>query len=313
MKHKFGMAVFLLLSLLISGSLLAQDNTTKVNDLKRNPKPNEIVTIKGTVSQRNEDPAVSTRFYLLKDYWGGIIKVRTASAYPEVGEHYKVTGIVDVDHRYNEVFITEQSRVPLKTPHPPPKKDWIVWVLVIVAVVLVLAIVGGLVIYFQGEQIRALKKAPVTPVKGQTVSFQKPSGKTIEWQTGQDKPKPPSKETIVVYPGRFLVEGDPSVNEIRVYHEETIIGRPEPPDRDDVPKLRFIAFHDGTISRWQPEENKYGHAKLFFKNETYSIMNLSTTNPVTVNGEKLGGDEVRTLKPGDKIGLARINLTYQAD
>ncbi len=313
MRCRMGTALVIFLGLLIPVSLSAQNEITKVKNIRQNPKVNEIVTIKGTVSQLNEDPAISTRFYYFKDDWGGIIKVRTAMAYPQVGERYTVTGIVDIDPRNNEVFLTEQSRMSLKEPPPAPQKDWIIWVLVIVAVVLVLAIVGGLIIYFQGEKIRSLEKAPVTSVKGQTVSFQRPSGKTIEWQTGQEKPKPPSKETIVVYPGRFLVEGDPSVNEIRVYHEETVIGRPEPPERNDIPKLRFIAFHDGTISRWQPEENKHGHAKLFFKDNAYSIMNLSTTNPVTVNGEKLGGDEVRTLKPGDKVQLARITLTYQAD
>lgn len=105
--------------LLIPLAVEAQNaKTPKVSEIRANYQAfqNERVTIEGFVTQWVEDRAKTTGFYLLKDDWGGIIRVRTSKGSPAVGQRYRIDGAVGWDPLVTEPYVAEEVRDELNPP-----------------------------------------------------------------------------------------------------------------------------------------------------------------------------------------------------
>jgi len=111
MSRRITAAVILLLAAVSASAQLKP----KVREIQRSPRTylNELVEIDGFATQFLEDEATSTKFFFLKDDWGGLIRVRTSREFPEVGRRYKVTGVVGQDPRYRDLYIAEETRTSL--------------------------------------------------------------------------------------------------------------------------------------------------------------------------------------------------------
>ena len=121
---------------------------TKVSDIRNNPRgyANEVVTLEGFATQWVEGKVSTTRFYFLKDGWGGVIKVRTSKAQPEVGERYRVTGPIGIDPtNHNDLNVNEETRADVRHESP--------FISISKVVVLVSANVGGATIEVDGSAV----------------------------------------------------------------------------------------------------------------------------------------------------------------
>lgn len=70
----------------------------------------QLVEVEGLVSQYVPSTSTTTSYYLLKSYFGGLIRVNTSEPAPEINKKYRVTGIVYIDPTDNTPFISEKSK-----------------------------------------------------------------------------------------------------------------------------------------------------------------------------------------------------------
>jgi hypothetical protein len=93
----------------------AEQPTNRVQDIQNSPGEfeDEVVEIRGFVTEYKEDDVETTRFYYLKDRYGDIIMVRTTGGLPTVGERYRVSGPVSIDPEMNRPYVSEESRAQL--------------------------------------------------------------------------------------------------------------------------------------------------------------------------------------------------------
>ncbi|WP_251954792.1 FHA domain-containing protein [Salinibacter ruber] len=86
-----------------------------MQDIQNSPGEfeDEVVEIRGFVTEYREDDVETTRFYYLKDRYGDIIMVRTTRGLPTVGERYRVSGPVSIDPEMNRPYVSEESRAQL--------------------------------------------------------------------------------------------------------------------------------------------------------------------------------------------------------
>lgn len=115
----------------------------------------------------------------------------------------------------------------------------------------------------------------------------------------------PGEEQIQILPGRLeVVAGEPAHREIRFVRSpgepaELILGR------DPGPSPHAIALQSDTVSR--------RHARFAFANGRWSVMNLSRTNPVVVNDERMHDNSIeRPLADGDRLELGEVVLRFRA-
>jgi pSer/pThr/pTyr-binding forkhead associated (FHA) protein len=115
----------------------------------------------------------------------------------------------------------------------------------------------------------------------------------------------PTDEAVQLLPGRLeVLAGEPRHKEIRfvrVPGEETavVLGR----ESGDSP--HHIALQSTTVSR--------RHARLAYANGRWAVANLSHTNPVVLNDERLAsGDGERPLLDGDRLELGEVILRFHA-
>lgn len=114
----------------------------------------------------------------------------------------------------------------------------------------------------------------------------------------------PPTGTLHLLPGRLEVmsglEGHEEIRFVRVsgHEPEVTIGR----GRGDA--HRHITLRSQTVSR--------RHARFSFRERRWYVRNLSTTNPLVLNGQRLeeGGAEV-ALKDGDRIELGEVVLRFR--
>lgn len=124
-----------------------------------------------------------------------------------------------------------------------------------------------------------------------------------------DEPAPtPSAATgtLRMLPGRFeVVEGHPSDREIRFVAEPGIFDQCFTLGRGDGTPGRHVRLHGQTVSRM--------HAALNFRGGMWSIENLSTTNPLRVNGHELPGEQaVAPLADGDIVEMGEVVLRFRS-
>jgi len=317
--------VFLLVFILVfvwSGVLLGQETPkeeiVKIKTIRENISQykDEKVTLEGFVTQYLEDTTQTTDFYFLKDYWGGIIKVRTSQPLPEVGKRYRVIGVVDQDIVTEDIFISEESRVQLSVETPPPPKGFLAWLkknwpylaVGVGALILVLLII--VLIYALKEKKEMTTKMAVTPIPGEAIPESKVEEKkeipepeeVLEGSTIKMSVPPPG--TLKLLPAKFVVlEGDEKIKEIRFYKEpgkteaEITFGRAAGPNYSHV-QLKPL-----TVSA--------KHAKLIYSGDKFILINYSRTNPTKVNGVDLPENGSTELKDGDKIEMGEMVFEFK--
>ncbi len=115
----------------------------------------------------------------------------------------------------------------------------------------------------------------------------------------------PGEEPIQILPGRLeVLSGEPKHREIRFVRSpgepaELILGRE--PGRTP----QTVALHSDTVSR--------RHAKFAYSNGRWAVTNLSRTNPVVVNDERLPDSSIeRPLADGDRVELGEVVLRFRS-
>lgn len=115
----------------------------------------------------------------------------------------------------------------------------------------------------------------------------------------------PVDEPMQILPGRLeVISGEPSTEDHLFFSR---LG--EPPrivvGRDTGPPHRHITLRSPTVSR--------RHARIDFDSGTWTITNLSQTNPVIVNDRVLSnGGSARKLNDGDRIELGEVALRFRS-
>ncbi|HEY0970818.1 MAG TPA: FHA domain-containing protein [Gemmatimonadales bacterium] len=125
----------------------------------------------------------------------------------------------------------------------------------------------------------------------------------------EDEPSPSPASatgTLRMLPGRFeVVEGHPSDREIRFVAEPGIFDQCFTMGRGDGTPGRHVRLHGQTVSRM--------HAALSFRGGMWTIENLSTTNPLRLNGHELVGEQpVAPLADGDIVELGEVVLRFRS-
>ena len=115
----------------------------------------------------------------------------------------------------------------------------------------------------------------------------------------------PVDEPVQILPGRLhVLSGEGSGEDLHLFSK---LG--EPPrivvGREKGPPHRHITLRSPTVSR--------RHARMEFVNGSWTITNLSSTNPVLVNDRVLkNGTSARKLSDGDRIELGEVALRFLA-
>lgn len=114
---------------------------------------------------------------------------------------------------------------------------------------------------------------------------------------------PPPEGTLQLLPGRLeVVEGEDRGQNIRFVRmngpAEVTFGRSE------GPPYRHVQLHSPTVSR--------EHARMCLENRTWTIVNLSQTNPVVVNGEELqASGSGHSLHDGDRVEMGEVVFEFR--
>ena len=115
----------------------------------------------------------------------------------------------------------------------------------------------------------------------------------------------PGEEPVQILPGRLeVLSGEPKHREIRFVRSpgepaELILGR----EAGQSPQT--VALNSDTVSR--------RHARFAYANGRWAVTNLSRTNPVVVNDERMAIDAVeRPLADGDRVELGEVVLRFRS-
>lgn len=116
----------------------------------------------------------------------------------------------------------------------------------------------------------------------------------------------PQDGTLQFLPGRLeVVEGHDAGTEIKFVRTPGPDGTTVTFGRAEGAQYRHVQLHVPTVSRM--------HAKLFLDGTSWSLINLSATNPVVVNGIPLAGDGATAiLREGDRIEMGEIVFRFRA-
>lgn len=162
------------------------------------------------------------------------------------------------------------------------------------------------------EPVAARFAPPVSqPVHEPVASRPSPSSSEMEATSPQSSAndtvhfRRPSDEALQLLPGRLEVlsgiSGPREIRFVRIPGErpQVILGRE--PGRSPP----HVALPSGTVSRQ--------HARLDFAGGGWGLTNLSRTNPVVVNDERMSsGQGERVLVDGDRIELGDVVLRFSA-
>jgi hypothetical protein len=269
-----------------------------------------MVIVTGYVTQHVETLSATTRFYYIKDDWGGVIKVRTSKDRPPVGRRYRISGPVTVDTRFwvGEPFISEETREEA-TVEPPPKPgeplapprvasgtrplepagtkpvsagwwktNW--WIVLLTCIVLASLPLSAWLFYI-GRSPRPAKA-----------------------HTGTIKLEVPPPGTLKILPGWFeVLAGDDTLREIRFFKPKGWGKAEISLGRATGPKYRHIQLDHGTVGSRQ--------AKLIWEGEQVRLVNYGVVNPTRI-GERdpMGQEESVVLKDDDEIEMGVLKFRY---
>jgi hypothetical protein len=110
--------------------------------------------------------------------------------------------------------------------------------------------------------------------------------------------------TLQFLPGRLeVIDGRDVGQEIKFVRTSGPDGTSVSFGRNDGPAYRHIQLHEPTVSRL--------HAKMTLDGKAWSLVNLSATNPVVVNGAPLEGEgSTVVLREGDRIEMGEVVFRY---
>jgi hypothetical protein len=117
--------------------------------------------------------------------------------------------------------------------------------------------------------------------------------------------RPGEEDPIQILPGRLeVVSGEPKHREIRFVRSPG-----EPPElilgREAGRSPQTIALLSDTVSR--------RHARFAYSNGRWAVTNLSRTNPVVVNDERMtDSSSERPLADGDRVELGEVVLRFRS-
>ena len=116
----------------------------------------------------------------------------------------------------------------------------------------------------------------------------------------------PQDGTLQFLPGRLeVVEGGEEGQEIKFVRTPGPDGTTITFGRAEGAQYRHVQLHVPTVSRM--------HAKLFLDGQSWSLINLSATNPVVVNGLPLAGEGSSViLREGDRIEMGEVVFRFRA-
>ncbi|MEO6443751.1 MAG: FHA domain-containing protein [Gemmatimonadaceae bacterium] len=116
----------------------------------------------------------------------------------------------------------------------------------------------------------------------------------------------PHDGTLQFLPGRLeILEGRDAGKEIRFVQTPGPDGSTITFGRSEGAYYRHVQLHEPTVSRL--------HAKLVLDGRTWSLVNLSETNPVVVNGLPVAGEGSSVvLREGDRIELGEVLFRFRA-
>jgi hypothetical protein len=112
--------------------------------------------------------------------------------------------------------------------------------------------------------------------------------------------------TLQFLPGKLeIVEGRDVGQEIRFVRTPGSDGQTITFGRSDGPQYRHVQLEEHTVSRQ--------HARMSLDGKTWTLTNLSRTNPVTVNGLALGdATPAVVLRDGDRIEMGEVVFRFRA-
>lgn len=116
----------------------------------------------------------------------------------------------------------------------------------------------------------------------------------------------PHDGTLPFLPGRLeVIEGRDVGQEIKFVRTPGPDGTTITFGRSEGAQYRHVQLHEPTVSRM--------HAKLVLDGKSWSLVNLSATNPVVVNGLALSGEgSTVVLREGDRIEMGEVVFRFRA-
>lgn len=112
--------------------------------------------------------------------------------------------------------------------------------------------------------------------------------------------------TLQFLPGKLeVVEGREMGQEIRFVRTPGPDGQTITFGRSEGPQYRHVQLEEHTVSRQ--------HAKMSLEGKTWTLTNLSKTNPVTVNGIPLNeANPAVVLRDGDRIEMGEVVFRFRS-
>lgn len=166
---------------------------------------------------------------------------------------------------------------------------------------------------------------PVIPIEMRAVELdqdvREDRGRVLRMHVAGDRPTAPYRDahsavtlrlerpqdgTLQFLPGRLeVVEGGEDGQEIKFVRTPGPDGTTITFGRAEGAQYRHVQLHVPTVSRM--------HAKLFLDGKSWSMVNLSETNPVVVNGLPLAGEGSSViLREGDRIEMGEVVFRFRA-
>ena len=249
-------------------------------------------------------------FYIVRDSYGDMIWVRTTADRPRVGSELEIRGVVTVTSMGPvRIFISEVSRTTLGGDEGGQQQPLFLIILIAAIGVVFLILVVLLIVLMRGRGAPAAAMpaetagagaAPVgvAPMAGAPEPIEQIKGDTIRLYS-------PPPGTMKLLPGSMEVAaGEKKLREVRFFlpkgqqEAEFTFGRAA-----GKPYVHIQLDH-GTVSSRQ--------AKLFFADNSYRLINYSTTNNTKVNERELGENESVQLGDGDVIEMGVVKFIYHS-
>jgi hypothetical protein len=116
----------------------------------------------------------------------------------------------------------------------------------------------------------------------------------------------PFDGTLQFLPGRLeIIEGREVGQELKFVRTPGPDGTSVTFGRSAGSAYRHVQLHEATVSRL--------HAKMALDGKTWSLFNLSATNPVVLNGVPLAGEGTSAvLREGDRIEMGEVVFRFRA-
>lgn len=311
---------------LLWGLEVEGQQTTRVEDIRTNPRAhvNETRQLEGTVDRFVDMGTATTHAYYLEDDFGHQLRVLTTSSPPDRGERVRVRGVITLDEQGNpylqagqaSVLVDEEEVVaapaPEPSPSPPPTSaesggTGVDPLLLAFGGGFLVLIVVMLFVLMRGQREPELAPAAAS-AGGGTAAPPAPSarqevapddGDAFDGKTVKFTAPPPG--TMKLLPGRLeIIGGDDKGREIRFLNQGSRVPRITF-GRSDGPAYKHIQLKAPTVSR--------EHARMTLSGKTWNIENLSTTNPVRVNGHEIPSDG-QTLDGGEEIDMGEVKFRF---